>query len=126
MKIFAAVSSPWMTILLRPKALSLDLSVAMRPTFVILTMTLSFRRWRRLLLLQVGKIFLTFVGNWTVVLVISLFSLTRIPDASNQILIFSNSTWRFNCSCFRSHCGISFDSDYCSAISFHYFICQAH
>ena len=112
----------WMTKLLRSKAPSPDLSVAMKPIFVILTMTCSFRRWRQLLLLQVGKIFLTFMGTWTVVLVISLFSLTRIPDASNQILIFSNSTWRFNCGCFRNHCESSFDRGYCSAISFYYLV----
>ena len=47
------------------------------------------------------------MGIWTVVLVISLFGLSRLPDASNRILIFSNSTWHFRCSCFRGYCGSS-------------------
>ena len=71
-------------------------SVTMRQTIALLTMTFSIRRWRSQLLPQVDKIFLTFMGNWTIILVISQFSLTRLSDASEiQILIFSNSTWPF-------------------------------
>ena len=42
-----------------------------------------------LVLFQIGEIFLTSMGNWTFVLVISHCSLTRLPDASESRSLFS-------------------------------------
>ena len=44
----------------------------------------SNRRWKLHVLPQVGKNFLTSMGIWTIVVVISLTSLTRLPDASES------------------------------------------
>ena len=78
----AWMRTPSFLVSLLPQARGL--SVAMRRTFATLTMTFFIHRWKLQLLLQVDKIFLISRGNWTTLLVISLSSLTRLPDASES------------------------------------------